>query len=214
MVFVQIVSTSQNVSETALDRRRFRLDSSISLAHVKQIERFELQVPTYNTFSVHVDEEDIPNVLGSITCIDRSKKLWPPVLLYRPASRYTSPRGTFVADLTERDIQEHRGLRIVHGPGLKKVVVIQPERLEATQTVRNGEAYTILRGQKVPLESLYVKDDTILVNEEGAFLINLIEGPNGKIKPEESNGVLKVPAGAITNYAFGTANIVSALREN
>ena len=46
------------------------------------------------------------------------------------------------------------------------------------------------------------------------FLINLIEGPNGKIKPEESNGVLKVPAGAITNYAFGTANIVSALREN
>lgn len=175
---------------------------------------FELQVPTYNTFSVHVDEEDIPKVLGSVTCIDRNTIMYSPVLLFRPKSTYVSPGGSFVAELSESDIEHHRGLKIVKkSPGLQRVIVEAPDRLADTQTVRNGTAYTILRGRKVPFTSPYVPDNTILVNEEGAFLINLIEGPNGPIKStDDTNGVLKTPTGSIPNLAFGTANIVSALR--
>lgn len=180
------------------------------------MERFELQVPSYNTFSVHVDEEDLPNVLGSVTCIDRSKKLWRPVLLYRPKTVYKSPQGLFVAELSDSDIENHKGLHIVKtSPELRQVVIEKPDRLADTQSVRDGIAYTILRGHKEPLTSDYVPDNTILVNEEGAFLINLIEGPNGPIKStEEANGVLKAPAGSINNLAFGASNIVSALRQN
>ena len=176
------------------------------------MERFELQVPSYNTFSVHIDEEKIPNVLGSITLIDRRGRLNAPKLFYRPSGTYTSPGYTFKASLSESDIQEHRGLHIlIKSPGLRKVIVDKPHRLEDTQTVRNGEAYTILRGHKVPLVNSHVPDDTILVNEEGAYIINLIEGPNGKIKQEDDKGVLQRPAGAVNNYAFGVAEIVRAV---
>lgn len=57
---------------------------------------------------------------------------------------------------------------------MKNVHILTGNNLAETQVVEDGIAYTKLVGIKEPLKSNQIQDNAILVNSEGAFLINVL----------------------------------------
>jgi hypothetical protein len=67
--------------------------------------------------------------------------------------------------------------------------------------------YTLTKGHLEPFTGTWIKDNTILANEEGLFLIRVVN-----TEPSHTNGVIGVreKPDMIPQLAFGTAQIINA----
>lgn len=146
---------------------------------------FELWMPTQAMLKINLRDsfadDDITKVLASVTHIARDGHMQGPNILNGPDSEYISPKKTLVLCANEEEVKSKGTLFICGSMGsLKRVKIFKHGRVSDVQTIQNGIVYTKLKGYLVENASDCVQDRTVLVNEEGAFLINVVrkDGPS------------------------------------
>jgi hypothetical protein len=157
---------------------------------------FELCVPTLCAFQLSVDESRVKDILASIAMVDKGLdckenegSVCGPTILYSPSDVYTSPKGTFKVKATA-DKTLNQGVIEILSVSPETRIVRPVSQDDKGQFVENSISYTRVRGIKETIKSRIVKDDTMFVNQEGVFLVNIkhILGANGGVP---STGVAK-----------------------
>lgn len=70
-------------------------------------------------------------------------------------------------------------------------------KVEDNEMVQDGAVYTRLQGTRTKLTAemrKHLLDNSVLVNSEGVFLVNLIEPRDGPLKVEQKKGVKDTPS--------------------
>ena len=164
---------------------------------------FELRLPTYSAFEIEVDMERAADVLGSVTLVRRNGTVVGPTVLYAPKTAYSMPTLTLIAE--ESKVHTKGTVTLKKASSDTRVVdVILPGKSTDNQILLNGIAYTTVRGTKMPLKGLKtISDDTIFVNSEGVFLVNVIEKTN-------ANGIKKDPNVGVREGQSTSQNVINA----
>lgn len=171
---------------------------------------FELWISKRLQVPINIDEDRASEYLGSVSLIRaEDQQFMDPVILYGPRDTYKSPKGSLQIQATNEAIDDGH-LKIVYASPDTQRVKVHKLNETTVNTYVNPEThvvYTLTKGHLEPFTNKFLKDNTILANEEGLFLIRVVD-----TAPSHTNGTLGVreKPDMIPQLAFGTAQILNA----
>jgi hypothetical protein len=173
-------------------------------------DEFELWISKRLQVPLNIDEDRASEYLGSISLIRSSDQQFEkPVILYGPQDSYKSPKGSISIQATNEAIEDGR-LKVLYASPETRRVKVQKLNETTVNTYVNTDThniYTLTKGNLEPFVSSTIKDNTILANDEGLFLIRVVE--TEPTKASSIVGVREKPD-MIPQLAFGTAQIINA----